>query len=149
MRRRRTYCKSITNVQWTIENTIENNGSLNCCGRVDGDTLALEQMIEVMLHVERVVVNHKGEGDGFAGSDKTAGVQFDSRNALNKTSQNGVVLMPEIHDRKPGHFLVPVNINPVILRINRPAILWFERRADEADMVVDRRIDQVPEFLFG
>ena len=45
------------------------------------------------------------------------------------------------------HFLVSVDVHPGVLGIARAAEFGLSRRADKAEVVIGRRIDQVTEFL--
>jgi len=124
-----------------------------CCLKARGSAgigrypVPRQHMIEVVLHVENVVLDNETQRH-YTPPDHTAVAQMFFRNAFNKMREQGIVSIPEIDEGAPLQVPVSMRLDPFVLRVTLPAKFAVDRGQRETDMIVRRRIDQVAQFFF-
>jgi hypothetical protein len=57
--------------------------------------------------------------------------------------------MPKAHDLWPWLILIPVEINPAVLRVTGPRDFRLQSGSNKTDVIVRRGVDQVSQLLLG
>ena len=110
--------------------------------------LPREHMIEVVLHVENVILDNEPQRRD-APSDHAAILHMLLRNAFDDLREQGIVLIPEIDQSSPLDVPVSMRLDPFVLCVTLAAEFSVDRGQHESDVIVGRRIDQMTQLLLA
>ena len=113
------------------------------------DLLAAQDVIEVMLHVQKVVLDDETQSNGRCSADDAGRGQPVLGNAFHQFHEQGVVMPPSVEQRRPRQLVVPMSRDPGVLIVAGAGIFAVERGARETNMIVDRRVDQMSHFFLA
>src|SRR5688572_14361039 len=120
--------------------------------RISGPSrpLPFVDLFQVMAQMGQIVLDQKPQRDGIAGADAARHVQHAVWYASNRVGQMTIVERPELDQVQPGTALRVLRAHPGVLLVSGKDETAAKLRADEALMVVRRRVDQMAEdFLEG
>ena len=80
-----------------------------------GDYLACQDVVQVMLHVQNVVLDYEAERHRSASADGARGIEAFSWDTFDNRRQKRVILRPQGNQKLPVRRLITVDCYPGIL----------------------------------
>src|SRR5690348_3568139 len=113
------------------------------------DHIAPQKLVDVVLHMQNVVLDHEPQRHRLIPGDQTQYRQSVRTDAPHQPREKRVVFEPEVDDAIPLHPAVAVQTYPIFLRVSGVPNLGLHRAPRESDVIVGGGIDQVPQLFLG